>query len=72
MSKIKNWIEKYWKACLFVVGMIVTLTVSVMGWHWTETANKPFWWTFWVVAALLCIPGFIGLGVWFSKTRNKW
>lgn len=68
----KSWIERYWRACLFGAAAIVLATVAVMGWHWTDTANKPFWWTFWVVAALLAIPGFIGLLAWFNKSRKNW
>ena len=72
MSKIKSWIESNWKACLFVAALLITLTVSVMGWHWTDTAKKPFWWTFWVVAAVVSIPGFVGLIMWFNNSRKNW
>jgi len=48
------------------------MVVAVKGWHWTDTANKPFWWTFWVVAAIVAFIGFIGLIIWFSKSRKKW
>lgn len=68
----KSWVERYWRACLLAAAIIVCLVVAVMGWHWTETARTPFWWTFWVVAAALSIPGFVGLILWFNKARKKW
>jgi hypothetical protein len=72
MPTKKSWIERIWRGCLFVAAAIVLLTVAVMGWHWTDTANKPFWWTFWVIAAVLAIPGLIGLLLWFDKSRKNW
>lgn len=68
---MKNWIEKYWKACLFTLALLVAAVVAVMGWHWTETARTPFWWTFWIVAAILAIPSFVGLIIWFSRSMKK-
>ena len=53
---VKAFAVRYWKGCLLVLAMFVCATVAVLGWHWTDTANKPFWWTFWVVAALLAFP----------------
>lgn len=72
MATKKTWVDKVWRPALFIAAALITLVVAVMGWHWTETARTPFWWTFWVVAALLCIPGFISLMAWFNKARKKW
>jgi hypothetical protein len=72
LLKVKAFSENNWKACLFVLALLICATVAVLGWHWTDTAKTPFWWTFWIVAALLAIPGFIGLIIWFSKTSEKW
>lgn len=66
-----SWIKKYWHACIIVVALAILAVVSVMGWHWTETARTPFWWTFWVVAAIIAVPGFIGLILWAGKSKSK-
>jgi hypothetical protein len=34
---------------------ITCVLVAVMGWHWTDTANTPFWADFWNVAAVVCL-----------------
>ena len=49
-----NWIKKYKKDLLLTAAAILTLTIAVLGWHWTETADTPFWWNFWVIAAVAC------------------
>lgn len=67
-----NWLKKYWKATLFVTLLIALLVIAVLGWHWTETATKPFWWTFWIVAALVALVAFIGLIKWFGSSKKKW
>lgn len=72
MSTKKSWIERKWRACLFLLAALICAVVAVMGWHWTTTARTPFWWTFWVVAAILAIPAFIGLIVWLNNARKKW
>lgn len=71
-TETKSWIERKWRACLLLLALLVTLVIAVMGWHWTETARTPFWWTFWVIAAVLAIPGFLGLIIWINKARKKW
>jgi len=60
------------KSVLFVLLVLGLVTLAVMGWHWTDLAKTPFWWTFWVVAAIAAIPAFILVIAWFSKSRNKW
>jgi hypothetical protein len=69
---MKNFLENNWKALLILAALFITATIAVMGWHWTETARTKFWWTFWIVAAVIAIPGFIGLIIWFNKSRKKW
>jgi hypothetical protein len=54
-----SWVKKYKQDLLIVSAAILTVVVGVMGWHWTDVANTPFWWNFWLVAAIaadaLCI-----------------
>lgn len=47
--------NKLKKDILIVASALFAVIVAVMGWHWTDTANKSFWWTFWVVAAVVCL-----------------
>lgn len=59
------------KAILFVVMLVSLVVLAIMGWHWTDLANTPFWWTFWVVAAVAAIPAFVFLVYKFGKRKNK-
>lgn len=70
--KVLNYIKKYWKAFLLGIGLLGCLLVGVMGWHWEETAENPFWYNAWPFLALIGIAGFIGGIQWFAKSRKKW
>lgn len=59
------------KSFLFVLLLASLVTLAIMGWHWTDLANTPFWWTFWVVVALAAIPAFVFIVYKFGKSRNK-
>lgn len=59
------------KSILFAVLLVSLVVLAIMGWHWTDIANTPFWWTFWVVAAVAAIPAFLFLVFWYSNKRNK-
>lgn len=59
------------KSILFVLLLLSLVTLAVMGWHWTDLANTPFWWTFWVVAAIAAIPAFIFIAYLYGKSKNK-
>lgn len=60
------------KSILFAIMLAALVTLAIMGWHWTDLAKTPFWWTAWVVGAIAAIPAFIFLVAWFSKSRKKW
>ena len=51
--------------------MLVFLIVAIMGWHWTDVARTPFWWNFWVVAAIVSAIGFIGGIYWYFNTKQQ-
>jgi hypothetical protein len=57
------WIKKYWKNLMFLVLLLFIVTAAVLGWHWEETANRPFWFEFWPVAAAGCL--LLWAGAWF-------
>jgi phosphoglycerol transferase MdoB-like AlkP superfamily enzyme len=59
------------KSILFVLLLVSLMVLAIMGWHWTDLANTPFWWTFWVVAAIAAIPAFILTAYFFGKSKNK-
>lgn len=59
------------KSVLFVLLLVSLVTLAIMGWHWTDLANTPFWWTFWVVAAIAAIPAFVFIVYLYGKSRNK-
>lgn len=60
------------KSIFIVLTMLFTVTVAVMGWHWADTSDKPFWSDFWHVAAigalLACVIGWVVLN---SRTKGK-
>ncbi len=57
------------KSILIVLLLASVLALAIMGWHWTDIANTPFWWTFWVVAAIAAIPTFIFLVYYFGTKK---
>lgn len=59
------------KSVLFVLLLVSLVILAVMGWHWTDLAKTPFWWTFWVVAAIAAVPAFIFIIYWFGNSKNK-
>jgi hypothetical protein len=67
-----NFIKKWWHAILFIAALLICLTLCLGGIGWTDYAKTPFWWNFWIWAAVLGGIGFIGLIFWFSSTNNKW
>lgn len=70
MATQQSYFQRHKKHLAILLGVIVGLVVAVMGWHWTDTANKPFWQNFWVVAALAC--DILWLGFWvFFWTNDK-
>lgn len=62
--------KKTVKSIAFVVGLVACLILAIFGWHWTDLANKPFWWNFWVAAAVLGAIGFIGGVMWYVTTKQ--
>lgn len=60
------------KDLFFTIGVLSLILVSVMGWHWSESAKTKFWWVFWDVAALSSIIACVGLWLyWMSKDRRS-
>jgi VIT1/CCC1 family predicted Fe2+/Mn2+ transporter len=62
--------SKTTKAILFVFALVACLILAIFGWQWTDLANKPFWWNFWVVAAIAGGVGFLGLIMWYVTTKQ--
>ncbi len=74
-SKNKNMSnnkKNHWKAYIFLAVAVIFLVISVMAWHWEETAEKATWYNFWPYAGIVSIFGFVGMIYWFGKSRNKW
>jgi phosphoglycerol transferase MdoB-like AlkP superfamily enzyme len=61
---------QYTKDILKVATMILVAVVAVLGWHWTDEANRSFWWNFWVVAAIICLIACIGGWVYLSNKKK--
>lgn len=59
------------KQILVAVLFIALLILAVMGWHWTDLANTPFWWTAWVVIAIVSGVLFILLIRWVVDNWRK-
>lgn len=67
-----NTFKKYPKDWLKVLAVVLIGFFAVMGWHFTDVAEKPFWWKFWPILAVICailwVAGWVYLS---SKDRNK-
>lgn len=70
MATQKSWWQRYRKDVFLALAIVTILLVAVMGWHWTDTANTPFWSNFWVVAAIACAVVWIGAWAYFWN-RDK-
>lgn len=67
-----NTFKKYPKDWLIVLGVVIIGVFAVMGWHWTDTSTKPFWWKFWPVMAIICLIAWVGGWVFLSgKDKGK-
>lgn len=72
MAQNKTWWQKYRKDVLLALAVIAAVAVAVLGWHWTDTANRTFWSTFWAAAAVVCLVGLLGGWVYlWNKDRKK-
>ena len=58
------------KDILLGIAALLLVVISVMGWHWTDTANTPFWWNFWIVAAIVSLIGCL-LGWLYLNNKTK-
>ncbi len=68
----QSWFRRNLKDLILLVVVVGAVLVAVMGWHWTDTAKTPFWWNFWVVAAIVCLVGlFVGWVILWQNDRKK-
>jgi undecaprenyl pyrophosphate phosphatase UppP len=70
----KTWWQRNRKDVFLLLAVLTTLLTAVMGWHWTDTAEKPFWQNFWVVAAIAADLIWVGAWAYFwnkDKSRYK-
>ncbi len=65
-----NTFQKYPKDWMKVLAAVLIGFFAVMGWHFTDVAEKPFWWKFWPVLSVLCIVAWVG-GWIFLRTKDK-
>lgn len=66
------WLKKYWKQLLIAVAAVLVVLISVMGWHWTDTAETKFWQKTWVVLAIVCALGWASAWFYFwTKYKKK-
>lgn len=67
-----NTFQKYPKDWMITAIVVLAGVFAVMGWHWTDTAVKPFWWKFWPIIAIgglvFWVVGWVVLN---SKSKNK-
>lgn len=65
-----NTFKKYPKDWLKVLAAVLIGFFAVMGWHFTDVAEKPFWWKFWPVLAVVCLIAWVGAWIFLNK-RDK-
>ena len=58
---------------LFALLTIFLVIIAVMGWHWSDLANTPFWWNFWVIASIASIVTLVVMWViaWTGQNKRK-
>lgn len=67
-----SWWRKYRKDVFLALAILSALITAVMGWHWTDTAQKPFWQIFWVVAAVSSIVIWVTAWAYFwNKDKSR-
>lgn len=72
MAEKKSWLRKYRKDIMKVILALIVLVFAVMGWHWTDTAEKPFWQHAWVWIAVGCLVLWgIVWGIFWSSDRRE-
>lgn len=65
-----NWVSKYKIDILKVLAAITIVVIAVMGWNWTDTANRTFWANFWIVAAIAALVLWVTLWIIFSNKKR--
>lgn len=63
---------KYLKDTLLTLGVLTGGVVAVMGYHWSEVAETPFWWNAWMVLGIACTIAWFGgwLYLWNKDRKN--
>ncbi len=51
-----------------VIAVVIVGFFAVMGWHFTDVAEKPFWWKLWPVLSIVCIIAWV-VG-WVALNKN--
>jgi hypothetical protein len=62
--------KKYPKSWLILLSVLAAGIITVMGAHWSDIAETKFWWTFWIVAAVLCGIGLLAVWIFF-KAKDR-
>lgn len=65
-----NTFKKYPKDWLKVLAAVLIGFFAVMGWHFTDVAEKPFWWKFWPVLAVVCLVAWVGAWIFLKSKDN--
>lgn len=68
----RTWWQKYRKDVFISLAILTTLIIAVMGWHWEETAQTAFWWSFWPIAAVTCdLLWFAAWAYFWNKDKSR-
>lgn len=65
-----NTFQKHPKSWMITILAVMIGFFAVMGIHFSEAAEKPFWWKFWEVITVVCILAWVG-GWIFLKNKEK-
>lgn len=55
---------------MIVLAVVLIGFFAVMGWHFSDTAVKPFWWKAWPVISVACIAAWV-IGWVFLSSKDK-
>lgn len=64
-----SFIKKYKKDLLITIAIVLAIVTAVLGWDWSDNADTPFWWNFWIVASIVAILACVG-GWLYLKSKT--
>lgn len=66
-----KFIKKYPQSTAYFGLLILLAFHAVMGWQYSENADRKFWWKFWEISAVASAIMFAGAIIWAVTKRKR-